>query len=98
MTREDFQKIIKLRSGWNIDKRKGDYKLPSGEYLSSYLEDLVKSQMKIDNLLINNNGDLCFGNIQNDICYVHTPFSDIEFCTVFEMENRIDRIIKDMLY
>ena len=30
MKREDFKKIIKLRSFWKIDKRKGNYKLPNG--------------------------------------------------------------------
>ena len=61
MKREDFKKIIKLRSVWKIDKRKGNYVLPNGEKLSSYVRELVESQMKLDNLLIRNNGDLCFG-------------------------------------
>lgn len=29
MKRENFKKIIKLRSCWEIDKRKGNYELPS---------------------------------------------------------------------
>lgn len=52
MKREDFKKIIKLRSFWKIDKRKGDYKLPSGDKLSKYIRKLVISQMQLDNLLI----------------------------------------------
>lgn len=36
MLRKDFIKIIRLRSFWKVDKRKGDYRLPSGDRLSSY--------------------------------------------------------------
>ena len=42
MKREDFKKIIKLRSFWKIDKRKGNYKLPGGDNLSVYVTDLVE--------------------------------------------------------
>lgn len=52
MKREDFKKIIKLRSFWKIDKRKGNYELPNGNRLSSYVRELVESQMKLDGLLI----------------------------------------------
>ena len=51
MKRKDFIKIIKLRSVWKIDKRLSniDYTLPNGEKLSDYIEELVTSQMEIDN-------------------------------------------------
>ena len=62
MKREDFKKIIKLRSFWKIDKRKGDYKLPSGDKSSKYIRKLVISQMQLDNLLIGENGDLFPGS------------------------------------
>ena len=56
MKRDDFKKIIKLRSIWKIDRRKGNYTLPNGEKLTIYVKKLVESQMKIDNLLIASNG------------------------------------------
>lgn len=59
MKRKDFMKIIKLRSYWKIDKRMGNYKLPNGERLSSYVMELVKSQMQLDKLAIRENGNLC---------------------------------------
>ena len=31
MKRTDFMKIIKLRSVWKVDRRKGNYKLPNGK-------------------------------------------------------------------
>ena len=52
MKREDFKKVIKLRSFWKIDRRKGNYKLPNGKMLSDYITSLVESQMKLDNLAI----------------------------------------------
>ncbi len=62
MKRENFMKIIKLRSFWKIDRRRGNYKMPSGEPLSHYLSNLVTSQMEIDNLGIRENGDLCLAS------------------------------------
>lgn len=55
MKRENFKKIIKLRSCWKIDKRKGNYELPSGKHLLDYILDLVESQMKLDGLGIRAN-------------------------------------------
>lgn len=48
MKRDDFKKIIKLRSIWKIDRRKGNYTLPNGEKLTIYVKNLVESQMKVD--------------------------------------------------
>ena len=39
MKREDFKKIIKLRSFWKIDRRKGNYKLPNGKFLDNAFRD-----------------------------------------------------------
>lgn len=106
MKRENFKKIIKLRSCWKIDKRKGNYKLPNGKHLSDYILDLVESQMKIDDLGIRANGDLCFAsggdwNIEaskfND--YVLMPdFESNEVCSYDEMEKRINCLIRELLY
>lgn len=61
MKREDFKKIIKIRSFYKIDRRKGDYKLPSGDKLSVYVRKLVDQQLALDKLFIRENGNLCFG-------------------------------------
>ena len=58
MKRNDFKKIIKIRSQWQFT---GDnYKLPSGEPISVYVRKLVESQMNVDSLAILKNGDLSF--------------------------------------
>ena len=105
MTREDFKKIIKLRSFWKIDKRKGNYKLSNGKRLSDYITDLVESQMKLDNLGIRANGDLCVAsgggwntdtNGFND--YTLMPaFQDNEVCSYDDMENRIKFIVYEIV-
>lgn len=50
MKRNEFKKIIKIRSEWEFT---GDnYKLPSCEPISAYVRRLVESQMNVDNLAI----------------------------------------------
>ena len=106
MKREDFKKIIKLRSCWKIDKRKGNYKLPNGNNLSVYVTDLVESQMKLDNLGIRSNGDLCFASggewntetKEFDDYTLMPPFQDNEICSYDEMEKRINRLVHELLY
>lgn len=105
MKREDFKQIIKFRSVWKIDKRKGDYRLPNGEMLHDYVSDLVESQMKLDNLAIRSNGDLCFSDggqwntetKQFDDYRLTPAFEDNETCSYDEMEKRIRKIIKDIV-
>ena len=106
MKREDFKKIIKLRSFWKIDKRKGNYELPNGNRLSSYVRELVESQMKLDGLLIRSNGNLCDGvgggwntETKNFDDYTLMPaFEKDETCSYYEMERRITKIINELIY
>lgn len=106
MKREDFKKIIKLRSIWKIDKRKGNYELPNGEKLSTYVRNLVESQMKLDDLQIRENGNLCFGSggkwntetKQFDDYTLMPPFENNEICSYDEMEKRITKIVNELLY
>lgn len=106
MKREKFKKIIKLRSSWKIDKRLGDYKLPSGERISKYVRELIESQMSIDSLLIRENGDLCFGtggeydkNTQERKNYIlMPPYKNNETCAYEEMERRITILVSELLY
>ena len=105
MKREDFKKIIKLRSCWRIDRRRGNYTLPNGEKLSSYMRDLVESQMELDNLGISKSGDLYFAvggkwdsEIKEFSAYrIIMPFRKDEICSWDDMENRIDRLVAEII-
>ena len=105
MKREDFKKIIKLRSFWKIDKRKGDYKLPNGKRLSDYVADLVESQMKLDNLAIRENGDLCIAsggrwNVDTKEFEDYTlmpAFQKTEVCSFDDMEKRISVLVREII-
>lgn len=106
MKREDFKKIIKLRSCWKIDKRKGNYELPSGGHLLDHIRGLVESQMQLDSLGIRSNGDLCFmhGGDWNtetkefDDYTLMPDFEENEVCSFYEMEKRIKLLTQELLY
>lgn len=105
MKRTDFIKIIRLRSCWKIDKRRGNYELPNGKRMSTYIKHLVKTQMEIDTLLIRENGDLCngFGGERNaetkmfDDYTLMPPFEDNEKCSIDEMERRINKLVYEIV-
>lgn len=105
MKREDFVKIIKLRSCWKIDRRKENYKLPNGERLSDYVETLVKSQMKLDNLGISSDGNLyfCSGGEFNteksdfDDYMLLKAFGENETCGFDEMSKRFNRLVLEIV-
>ena len=97
--------IIKLRSLWKVDKRRGDYKLPNGDRLSKYIMDLVESQMRLDNLGIRENGNLCFctgGNWNTEINdfdeYTLMPaYENNEMCPYNDMERRIKNLVSEII-
>lgn len=105
MKRKDFMQIIKLRSAWNIDRRRGDYKLPNGEFLSKYIRRLIESQMKIDSLGILEDGSLCFcscGNWNPETKafedYTLIPaFGGNESCRYDEMDRRVSRLVYEII-
>lgn len=105
MKREDFVQIIKLRSFWKIDRRMGNYKLPNGKHLSSYVLELVESQMKLDSLGIKNDGNLCFceGGEWNpklkafNDYMLSVPFHENETCSFDEMEKRIRLLVHEII-
>lgn len=106
MRRENFKKIIKLRSFWRIDKRKGNYRLPNGKLLSEYVQDLVESQMELDHLGIRSNGDLCnvvgggwSAETKDFKDYILMPaFQPNEVCSYDKMEDRIKSLVFELLY
>lgn len=105
MKRQDFIKIIRLRSVWKIDCRKGNYALPNGEKLSDYVRGLVESKMKIDNLGVLEDGDLayCDGGEWNKETkdfndYRLLPdFKDNEICPYDKQEMRIKRLVSEII-
>lgn len=95
MKREDFIRIIKIRSAWKIDRRKGNYKLPSGNSLRSYVYDLSLQQMNLDRLGIGKDGNLY--SIDPDGTYLMIPFSDNEPTTPEEQDARFERLVIDII-
>lgn len=105
MKRTDFIKIIKLRSVWKISKKEGNYTLPNGEKLSTYLEKLVESQLEIDSLGILLNGEICScsGGKWNketsefDDYILYPDFGENEICSYEQMEKRIKLMVHEIL-
>lgn len=93
MTRKELATIIKARSIWKIDRRRGDYKLPNGERLSEYVYDLVESQLALDNLGILANGNMAFLN--NKI--LMPAFKPNEETTEIEQEERIKNFVDELI-
>lgn len=93
MTRKELATIIKARSIWKIDRRRGDYKLPNGERLSEYVYDLVESQLSLDNLGILANGNMAFLN--NKI--LMPAFKPNEETTEIEQEDRIQNFVNELI-
>lgn len=103
MKRNDFKKIIKLRSQWEFT---GDnYTLPSGEPISTYVQKLVETQLEIDHLAVLENGDLAFstGGEWNDQTkeledYKLMPdYKENETCDFYEMEKRINTLVYEII-
>ena len=101
MERSTFIKIIRLRSCWPIDKRKGDYLLPSGERLSAYIESLVTSQMDLDDLAIASDGNLypaTFEQGEGKAEYrIMIFFGENEICRWDEHEMRVRHLIAQII-
>lgn len=98
MKRENMQKIIKFRSIWKVDKRKGNYKLPNGERLSVYLGELLREQMTLDSLLIASDGNLYTGTWTTPRdAVIMIPFGKDESTTLLEHERRCEKLIREML-
>lgn len=97
MKREEFKQVVKAFSFWRIDKRKGDYKLPSGERLSNYLEDLTSEICENNKLAFAKNGNLyekiTFGG--ENILFI--PFAENENFDNEEQEKRIKSFVFELL-
>lgn len=95
MHRNNFKVIIKNRSYWAIDRRKGNYKLPNGERLFNYVLDLVESQIDLDNLGIAKNGNLYMWDKINN--YLLIPYGENEPTTEEQQERRQKNITYEII-
>lgn len=101
MKREDFKKIIKLKSFWKIDRRKGSYKLPNGEQLFDYVESLIYKEIKNDKIAIRANGSLSDYE-GGEWSKQEKKFLDFNFigkdesCTYSEQEKRIKYLTREI--
>lgn len=106
MKRNDMAVIVKARSVWKIDKRRGNYTLPSGTHLIGYVEDLIRSQLKLDSLGIAADGNIytMIGNFswnkdEGDFydATIMVPYGDNETVSYSEHEDRITRLAMDIV-
>ena len=98
MTRKDLITIIKARSIWKIDRRKGDYKLPNGKRLSNYIYNLVESQLALDDLGILADGNIAFLSIDlNNEQVLMPPFKPNEKTTQTEQAERIEQFVNELI-
>ena len=95
MKRNELKTVIKAVSDWKIDKRKGNYRLPSGRLLSEYLEEIGEDFLKAFNKAISINGDIYDYYPQTDIIF--RPFSDNEKTCQDEQRKRLKAAIFEML-
>lgn len=95
MTRKNFITIIRARSFWRIDHRSGDYFLPSGGRLSTYVTSLVRGQLDLDSLGIMPDGNLVFWDRVNDCLRI--PWGENIPTTEEEQEERIEELVSEIV-
>ena len=101
MKRENFKKIIKLRSVWKVDKRCGNYKLPDGQPLSTYLQKLIESQLEIDNLAIDSKGNMNYAHFNNTDKLIELSIKFLfieEESSILQQQHRIAELVHELLY
>lgn len=93
MTKDNFLKVVKAFSLWRIDKRKGNYRLPSKSKLSEYLYELIRKIMTNNKLAFRKNGHL--GDIIDGKIFV--PYCDDEQLDEMEQRKRTRNFICEIL-
>ena len=96
MKRENFKKVVKAFSAWKIDKRKGNYILPNGERLQTYLKELTEKLLQNNDLAFAKNGNVYeVFNVDNRK-FMFVPFGTDE--KIEEQEERIKNFVIDLLF
>lgn len=94
MKRSELKQVIEIFSFWSIDKRKGDYKLPSGVRISDYLERLTSELLRRNSLAIRADGSV--GELIDG--KIFKPFGNDEMTTPEQQEKAIHALIMEMLH
>ena len=95
MNKKELKTVIKAISDWKVDKRKGNYRLPNGRFLSDYLEEIGEDFLKAFSKAISINGDIYDYNPQT--ATILRPFLDNEQTCQAEQRKRLKAIIFEML-
>ena len=95
MKRNELKTVIKAISDWKIDKRKGNYRLPSGRLLSDYLEAIGEDFLKTFNKAISIDGDVY--DYIAETATIFRPFLDNERTCQDEQRKRLQAVIFEML-
>lgn len=95
MKRKELKTVIKAISDWKIDKRKGDYRLPSGRLLSDYLEEVGEDFLKAFRKAISIDGDIY--DFIPETSTIFRPFLENERTCQDEQRKRLQAIIFEML-
>lgn len=94
MKRADFKKIIKIMSDWTIDKRRGNYTLPNGDTVSGYLRTMAEKFLHNNGIAIAENGNI-YDTINGEI---FIPFAENEKYDYLTQSERIENLVKEMIY
>ncbi len=95
MKRKELKQVFKAISDWKIDKRKGNYRLPSGRLLSDYLEEIGEDFLKAFNKAISIDGDIY--DYIPQTATIFRPFLDNERTCEYEQRKRLQAVIFEML-
>lgn len=93
MSRKNFIKVVKCFSFWKIDKRRGNYSLPSGNKLDIYLTNLVCNLLRDNKLTISSNGDIFYSENQK----IMIPFGKCEELDNTDQFNRIRILVNEII-
>lgn len=97
MRRDEFKQVVKAFSFWKIDKRKGNYRLPSGARLSNYLEDLTNDLCENNKIAFAKNGNLYKKIIFDGKDIISIPFAEDENFNNAEQEARAKSFVWELL-
>lgn len=94
--RENFKKIIKMMSDWEIDRRRGNYRFPNGGYLFQYLENFITDFLKNNSLALDKSGDVrCTMELGGKLM-IFRAFGEDE--KIESQDERIKILIREMIY
>ena len=97
MNRAQFIKIIKMRSIWKIDKRRGDYMTLVGKKLSDHISYLVETQLAIDFLAIAGDGDPRKCSLTDEGFIIYLSGGEQESCSQEEQEKRLAALVNEII-